>query len=223
MSEAFLNNAFLVLSGGLQDAYTYNVRDEVFSNAQTGNIVLMSQHLMTGEWSIGFRYLFPLIAFALGVMVAERIQGKYRYVEKTHWRQSILLVEIGILFIVGLIPVQYNTAATAFVSFACAMQVQAFRKVEGYSYSSTMCIGNLRGGTAALSAYFRTKKKYELEKVRYYFGIIFLFAVGAGIGGNLSILYGIKVIWISCALLTVSFFLMFKKEAKGFRDYFRRR
>ena len=42
MSEAFLNSAFLALSGGFQDAYTYNARNEVFCNAQTGNVVLMS-------------------------------------------------------------------------------------------------------------------------------------------------------------------------------------
>ena len=35
MSEAFINSMFLALSGGFQDAYTYNCRDEVFSNAQT--------------------------------------------------------------------------------------------------------------------------------------------------------------------------------------------
>ena len=42
MSEAFINCVFLAMSGGLQDAYTYFTRNEVFSNAQTGNVVLMS-------------------------------------------------------------------------------------------------------------------------------------------------------------------------------------
>ena len=59
MSEAFINSAFLALSGGFQDAYTYNTRNEVFSNAQTGNVVLMSQHFMAGEWMDGLRYLLP--------------------------------------------------------------------------------------------------------------------------------------------------------------------
>ena len=48
-SEEFLLSAILALSGGFQDAYTYNVRNGVFSNAQTGNVVLMSQHLMEGN------------------------------------------------------------------------------------------------------------------------------------------------------------------------------
>lgn len=48
-SESFTLSSLLSFSGGLQDAYTYNVRDEVFANAQTGNIVLMSQSLMQGD------------------------------------------------------------------------------------------------------------------------------------------------------------------------------
>ena len=62
MSEAFLNSAFLALSGGFQDAYTYNARNEVFCNAQTGNVVLMSQHFMAGgvqDWGTSF-LLFSL-------------------------------------------------------------------------------------------------------------------------------------------------------------------
>ena len=38
MSDSFLMSAFIILSGGLQDAYTYCCRDKVFANAQTGNI-----------------------------------------------------------------------------------------------------------------------------------------------------------------------------------------
>ena len=89
MSEAFICSAFLALSGGFQDAYTYNTRNEVFSNAQTGNVVLMSQNFMTGKWEAGLKYLFPLFAFALGVLIAEQIQHKYKYAKRLHWR-SIL-------------------------------------------------------------------------------------------------------------------------------------
>ena len=105
-------------------------------------------------------------------------------------------------------------AATALVSFSCAMQVQAFLKVDGYSYASTMCIGNLRSGTAAFSVYLREKKPEQLRQAVYYFGIIALFALGAGIGGNLSARFGIHMIWFSCALLLVSFFLMFRKQTR---------
>lgn len=211
MSEAFINSAFLALSGGFQDAYTYNTRNEVFSNAQTGNVVLMSQHFMTGDWKAGVQYLLPLIAFVLGVFVADQIQMRYKYARRLHWRQGILLAEIVILFVVGFIPHSLNMTATIFVSFACAMQVQTFRKMGGYSYASTMCIGNLRSGTAAFSHYLQDKKTEQLKQAAYYFGIIFLFAIGAGLGGNLTELFGIHMIWISCVLLAISFLLMFEE------------
>ena len=88
-SETFLLSAILALSGGFQDAYTYNVRNEVFSNAQTGNVVLMSQHLMMGEWMKGLSYLFPILSFAFGVLVAERIGHRYKKAKRIHWRQIV--------------------------------------------------------------------------------------------------------------------------------------
>lgn len=214
MSEAFINSIFLAMSGGFQDAYTYFTRDKVFSNAQTGNVVLMSQHFMMGEWKDGLKYLLPLLAFAFGVLAAERIQAQFRFARRLHWRQGILLLEIAILLIVGFLPQTLNMTATILVSFSCAMQVQAFRKVDGYSYASTMCIGNLRSGTAAFSMYLRDKRPERLRQSLYYFGIILFFAIGAGIGGNLSMRYGIHMIWVSVGCLLVSFFMMFFERVK---------
>ena len=212
MSEAFINCVFLAMSDGLQDAYTYFTRNEVFSNAQTGNVVLMSTHFMMGEWYDCGKYL-PFCIWS-GVFVTERIQGKYKNATRLHWRQAILLIEIVILIAVGFMPHSMDMFATIIVSFSCAMQVQAFRKVNGYSYASTMCIGNLRSGTDALSVFVRTGNKTSLKKAGYYFGIILFFAIGAGIGGNLSMLFGIHTIWISSALLSISVLLMFAEKLK---------
>ena len=212
MSEAFICSAFLALSGGFQDAYTYNTRNEVFSNAQTGNVVLMSQNFMTGKWEAGLKYLFPLFAFALGVLIAEQIQNKYKYARRLHWRQGILGAEILILFVVGFIPQRGNMIATVLVSFACAMQVQTFRKVNGYAFASTMCIGNMRSGMDSLCSWVLNRNPAALKKSLYYWGIILLFALGAGLGSLALDLCGAKAIWFSCLLLAVSFCLMFLKE-----------
>ena len=54
-----------------------------------------------------------------------------------------------------------------------------------------------------------------LEKPDIIFGIILFFAIGAGIGGNLSMLFGIHTIWISSALLSISVLLMFAEKLKN--------
>jgi len=208
MSEALIVGLFLAFSGGFQDAYTYILRGHVFANAQTGNIVLMTTHIMKNEHFYAIKYLVPLIAFALGVFIAEQIGAKYKYSKKMHWRQIIVLIEIIILFFVGFIPYQYNIAANSLVSLTCAMQVQAFRKVSGNAYATTMCIGNLRSGMAALSGYTRAKDKKLLKKSAYYFIVIFIFAIGAGLGGAFGSYLGIRAIWISCLVLVVAIWLM---------------
>ena len=209
MSDSMLTAFFIILSGGLQDAYTYCCRGKVFANAQTGNIVLLSANLMDGNWERVLHYLVPLCAFALGVLTAEKMRERFREMRTLHWRQLVVLGEGLLLFLVGFLPQEQNLLANAIVSFACAMQVQAFRKVRGHAYASTMCIGNMRSGTEALCAYFHTRDKEILHKALTYFGVVLLFALGAGVGSIATLHWGAGTIWLSCGLLTVSFLIMF--------------
>ena len=211
ISESFRLSALLSFSGGLQDAYTYNIRGHVFANAQTGNVVLMSQHFMQGEWWTGVHYLIPVISFAFGILISEQVGHRFKYSRRLHWRQIILLIEIMLLGIVGILPQSCNMLANIMVSLSCAMQVQSFRTVHGYGYASTMIIGNLRSGTESLSKYIREKDRKSLGKSIDYYGIILIFAVGAGIGGVLSEIIGAKTIWISVALLLVDCIMMIRK------------
>lgn len=212
MSESFLTAAILSMSGGLQDVYTYVSRGEVFANAQTGNIVLFSQNVFARNWELTIRYLVPVLFFAFGVAVATWIRQFFQNAQRLHWRQIILLIEIILLFLVGFIPEEQNLIANALVSFSCAMQVQSFRKVASYAFASTMCIGNLRSGMEALCSYQQNHNKQTLYKSFHYFGIIFLFALGAGIGSRFIPILGMRTIWISCLLLIGGFIVMFKQE-----------
>lgn len=212
MSEAFRTVMFLSASGGLQDAYTYIGRGKVFANAQTGNIVLMSQSLFDGDLSRFAHYFIPVLSFALGVAAAECIRLRWRQARRIHWRQLVVLAEIVLLFAVGFFPAGWDIGANALVSFACAMQVQAFRKVHGYPFASTMCIGNLRSGMDSLCSWLVAGNRAARSKAFHYFAIILLFALGAGLGSVALGFCGAKAIWFSCLLLAVSFCLMFLKE-----------
>ena len=212
MSDSFRAAVFIILSGGFQDAYTYTCRGEVFANAQTGNIVLLSTALYGREWQTVLKYLVPVLSFLVGTAVAEFIHIKLKCYEKLHWRQIILLLEILLLFSVGFLPAKVEPLANAFVSFVCALQVQTFHKVRGHAYANTMCIGNMRAGTEALCAYFRVRDKEILKKAITYFGVIFIFGIGAGLGSVLTRAVGYKAIWLCCVLLFISFCMMFVPE-----------
>lgn len=210
-SEALLTTLILTLSGGAQDAYSYIIRGGVFANAQTGNIVLLAANAVSGNFSAVPRYLVPLTAFSLGILVAELVRLGYRNARKIHWRQVTTLAEAVLLFVAALVPEEYGSLANALISFSCAMQVQAFRKVRGQAYASTMCIGNMRSAmdNCAKLVFFREKK--YLDRTCGYLLIILTFCIGAGAGALLCHHAGRYAIWISSSLVAAACLLMHKK------------
>lgn len=213
-SDSLGTAVFLILSGGFQDAYTYICRGGVFANAQTGNVVLLSRAVFDGNIHTVIKYLVPLLSFVFGTLAAEFLHTRLKNAKKLHWRQTVLLLEILFLFAVALIPQTLNPLANALVSFVCAMQLQTFRKILGHTYASTMCIGNIRSGTEALFDFLSEKNKSSLKKSATYFGVVFVFAVGAGAGCAFTSLLGNGAILLSCVLLLISFFIMFAKPQK---------
>ena len=204
MSDSILIALLITFSGGLQDAYTYFGRDHVFANAQTGNIVLLGAQMLDGNIQAMMRYLMPVLCFACGVFIAEKIQARYRNSRRIHWRQMILLIEIFSLTLSAFLPSQMNSAANSLVSFSCAMQVQSFRKTDGYPYASTMCIGNLRSGMDAFSRWTRTKDPEALNGFLHYLLVITVFLIGAVTGYGLITHFGMYTILVSSALLSIA-------------------
>lgn len=204
MSDTFRAAVFVTLSGGFQDAYTYISRGQVFANAQTGNIVLLSAALLRGDWAVCLKYLIPILSFVLGTMAVEFIHMRFH-----NFRQLVLLQEIVFLCAVGFLPHALDPLANALVSFVCAMQVHTFHKIHGHVYASTMCIGNLRSAAEALGEYLHSRSRASLDAAKTYFGVILVFAAGAGLGSLVTEFTDIRAIWVCCGLLLVSFILMF--------------
>lgn len=206
MSESFWTITLLTLSGGFQDAYSYFSRGKVFANAQTGNLVLMTAKLVDGDFNGFFHYLFPVLSFCMGIVAAGLVHTRYKH-SRFHWRQSILLLEIFLLFITPFITL--DPLANCLVSFACAMQVQSFRKVHGFPFASTMCIGNLRNSIDHLLLFFETGNHHELRTAGAYMRIIFFFVIGAGMGKVSCDWLGHQALWGSCLLLLGALLIMF--------------
>ena len=208
-SQSILVGCLLAASGGLQDAYTYNVRDQVFANAQTGNMVLVGQSLALGQWAVAVEHLIPVLAFAGGVFAAEVVHNRFHSRNLAfHWRQAVVLLEAVILCLVAFLPLQLNLLANGLVSFVCAMQVESFRKIEGNAYATTMCIGNLRSGMEHLYRWHVTREQAHLHRAKVYCLVILVFVLGASLGGVACRSMGRYTILICCPLLLAAAALM---------------
>lgn len=209
ISESLIVAVFLTLSGGFMDAYSYLVRDHVFANAQTGNLLLLGINLSTGNFSVATHYLFPILAFALGIALSEIIRHSFKNKVHFHWRQMTLLIEIVILIGVAFIPKSENLIANSLISFACGEQVESFRKVNGTGIATTMCIGNLRSATQSFCDYSFTKSKKSLNEGFIYFLIVLIFVIGAVSAYYFIQWLDVKAIMISSIPLIISFILLF--------------
>jgi uncharacterized membrane protein YoaK (UPF0700 family) len=215
MSESLLVAALLAIVGGFFDAYSYIARGQVFANAQTGNIVLLGYYIAHGQGRTAFLYIIPICSFAVGVFITEYMKRKYNSNEKFHWRQGIIILELFFVVIVGFLPAgSWNILANTMISFICAMQVEAFRKVEGNTFASTMCTGNLRSASEQLFRWFFDHDKNAKQKsVRYVF-IIVCFIFGAIAGTFLTVRFNEKAISICSLILFLIFVLMFAQTKK---------
>lgn len=212
MSETAVLGATLTFVGGFLDAYTYLCRGGVFANAQTGNVVLLGVHAAQRDWGKALYSLLPIAACLFGFLVAESVRHVGSRLRRFHWRQVIIGGEIVLLALAAFLPQSMNSVVNCTVSFLCALQVQAFRKVQGLPYASTMCTGNLRSAGELLFVYGKTKEKKLRNDALLYFAMIGLFALGAALGTILSSFWGDRAILVGAAVLVVVFALMFREK-----------
>ena len=207
MSESIRLGVILAFSGGFMDAYSYLERDHVFANAQTGNMLLFGVNLSEGNYQMALRYFLPFFAFALGIALAEIVRNKAN--KRLHWRQTSVLFEALILLVVAFIPHSMNMVANVLTSFACGIQVECFRKIHNTGIATTMCIGNMRGGTQNLCLFLQRKDKTYLYTTLLYYGIIISFVIGAVVGNKVIGIWNEKSILLCTLALLITFVLMF--------------
>ena len=192
ISESIELGIILALAGGFMDVYSYIGRDHVFANAQTGNILLVGVSISEGNWALAGRYFFPVVSFAVGIMLADLVHERFGSV--IHWRQVTVFFEAVILLGVSFIP-----------------------KIHGHGIATTMCIGNLRNALQNVDDYIITHKRGFLENGLLYFGVIFTFVFGAVLGNWCIERIGLHAIVVASVLLFVAFAIMFIDRERDLR------
>lgn len=216
MAESLLIAMLLALVGGYLDIYSYLARGKVFANTQTGNLVLLGYNIAQGNGKKVIYYLLSITAFIIGIWVAKWVEHRFKEGKYFQWLHMLLVIEILALLSVMFIPEgRWNVLANMIVSFACALQVQGFRKVNGNAYSTIMFTGNLKSVAERFSHYFITKDPTALENGIVYLGVIVMFVMGGWLGTLITGVYHVKAVGLMTLVLGGVFVLLYLEKRKA--------
>lgn len=196
----------ITMVGGMMDAYSYVMRGQVFATGQTGNFVLVAVRLMQGEYLRMLQALTPIVSFWIGVFLAQHLLHRVLGENPVRWRRNVLLLEMGLLFLVGWIPegaphIYSNTV----ISLTAAMQFCCFRNFgENAAYATVFCTGNMRSCAEMYYQGLVLRDRESLKKAHGYGGILLSFFAGACLGVFLCGVFREKSIWCACGLLAVA-------------------
>ena len=211
--ESFTVGGLLAIVGGYLDSYTYVIRGGVFSNAQTGNIILCAINLSEGSFNRAIYYSIPVISFIIGILLSEYAKKKFISGGIFHWRHIMIIVEMIILSTVAFLPKgDWDFMANILVSLTCAIQVETFRTLYGNPYATTMCTGNLRSGTEKLFFFIINRNNHEKKSFIQYYSIILFFVVGVIIGNVLTKVHHEMAILYTVGILFIVFLLLLLEE-----------
>ena len=169
----------LAFAGGYLDAYTWIIHG-VMANAQTANLVLLWVYGTAGKWERALRFVPPIFAFAVGVVIAASLR------RATGDRASAIstLIEIVLLVVIGILHNRLpDLAGTLGISVVAAMQTAIFTKVEGVLYSSVMITGNLRHAIESVFAAVSGDRESDtLRRSGIFAALCVAFGIGAAVG-----------------------------------------
>lgn len=203
----------LALAGGFQDAYSFIGLGGVFANAQTGNVVLLGVEAAREHWTDAARHLPSLLAFVLGVVVAETLARPRVAAALRRPARMALLLEIVVLVIVGFLPRGVpDSLIVIMIAFTASVQVTTFRTLIIWPYNTAMVTGNLRTAAQAAYAAVADRDPDAVRKTRSFSIIIISFVIGAFAGGWLTLHVGRHAIWISAGVLVAALCLFVVDE-----------
>ncbi len=194
----------LAALGGYLDAYTYVLKNGVFANAQTGNVVLLAISALSWNLATIGRYAFPILFFSAGILISELFKAQ----ETAHPRriELVLSLESAILLAIGFFGNKLpDSATTCSISFLAALQVSTFNRLNGSAIATTMITGNLRSSMECLYRFIRHGQGEDGRRFAGYALVIGTFAAGASVGAYASKALGDGAIFCSLLFIGIAY------------------
>ncbi len=208
--------ALLILTGGYIGGFTYFLRGQIFCNAQTGNLVLLSLGLATWNTKLISYTVFSFLAYSMGILLAEFFEGRVNRIGIIKWHTYLILFEIFVIIGLGFIPETAPYEITQFlVNFITAMQFNTFRKAHGLGIATTFCTNHVRQVGSNLIKYLENKEKINLNICLSHLSMIVSFIIGVFLAVLLAKIFLGKAILLATLFLVILFIYLLNSDLKN--------
>lgn len=188
----------MITVGGYLGSFVYVLRGGVFSNAQTGNILLFSIRLGQGEGLGAFYYLIPVAAYLVGIVISELFSVRLSSKGRLSWPTVFVAVEAAAVFVLGAVPVEAPVQICQIaVSFLAAMQYNTFKKAENEPMATTFCTNHLRQTGGAFARWILNRDREEGRRTLSHVAMIAAFVFGAAVSAALAKKFGVRSLWFA--------------------------
>ncbi|MFA6830276.1 MAG: YoaK family protein [Bacilli bacterium] len=212
-SDSIIIGMLLALAGGFLDTYTYLLRDGKFATMQTGNLIMFAVKAVEGQPIVGCYYLISVASFFLGAFLTSLFTSIKNKALHLHWRQYSLLCEIVLLISASFVPVssELNWISNFLIALAAGIQIEAFRKVEGYTILTTMCTGNIKQLADSFAQLIVQREKGLIKKIISLVLVVGSFLLGCIISAYSSKAFGQYGLLFVIIFYSIAFILMLVK------------
>ncbi|MEU8076284.1 YoaK family protein [Catellatospora citrea] len=205
----------LTMAAGFLDAYTFLGRGGVFATAQTGNVVLLGVQAAQAQWAEALRHVPPIIAFVVGVWVAETIRLPRVAAALRKPVRAALVLEILVLIVVGLLPSGVsNDLVAVMISFVASVQITSFGMIGRWTFNTTVTTTNLRNAAQAVFGAVVRHDRDAAAQARSLWPAVGSFAVGALLGGVSTVHLGDQAVWVATGLLLIGLALFLADDRR---------
>lgn len=188
---------------GAIDAYTFIQQDGSFASAQTGNLVVLSIKIFSGQFHETSYHIFSFIGYAIGAFIGEVMVDKlkdHRFYSIKRPLQLKVLVLAGIAIFQPILP---HGTKVFFLGLLAGYALSVYRKFSSTTVNNGIMTGNTKNMMNKLYLTIFKKDQAAKQSLAHFFIVLVVFTAGAGVSTLFIHLNPASVMWF-CFILMFS-------------------
>lgn len=193
---------------GAIDAYTFIEQDGSFASAQTGNLVVLSIKIFSGQFHETSYHIFSFIGYALGAFIGEVMVDQL----KDHRLYSIKRpLQLKVLVLAGIAifqPILPHGMKIFFLGLLAGYALSVYRKFNSTTVNNGIMTGNTKNMMNQLYLTIFKKDQAAKQSLAHFLLVLLVFMAGAGVSTMFVQLNPDAVMWFCFILILLALVLL---------------